>query len=216
MKAQGLQPLGFRWPQPSTLNPQPSTLNDPAMIEVEIKFRVPSPDLIERLTREARLVFGEPLLQRDIYFNHPQRNFRETDEALRIRTSGDQNALTYKAPRLDTFTRTRPETEIPFLAGATSTEQMQSVLLALGFRVIETVEKTRRVAPFTWEGQPVEVTLDEPRSLGTFLEIEMLAADDQWQLARDQIVRLAEHWQILDLREPRSYLRMLLEQQGGL
>ncbi len=186
------------------------------MIEVEIKFRVPSLDLIERLTREAGLAFGEPILQRDIYFNHPQRNFRETDEALRIRTSGDQNALTYKAPKLDTFTRTRPETEIPFLAGATSTEQMQSVLLSLGFRVIETVEKTRRVAPFQWEGQPVEVTLDEARSLGTFLEIEIMAAEDQWPLARDQIVRLAEHWEILDLREPRSYLRMLLEQQGVL
>ena len=186
------------------------------MIEVEIKFRVPSPDLIERLTREAGLVFGEPVLQRDIYFNHPQRNFRETDEALRVRTSGEQNALTYKAPRLDTFTRTRPETEIPFLAGATSTEQMRSILLSLGFRVIETVEKTRRVAPFIWEGRSVEVTLDEARSLGTFLEIEMLAAEDQWQSARDKIVRLAEQWQILDLREPKSYLRMLLEQQGVL
>ena len=186
------------------------------MIEVEIKFRVPSPALVERLIGAAGLVFGAPVLQRDIYFNHPQRNFRETDEALRIRTSGDQNALTYKGPRLDTFTRTRPETEIPFLAGATSTEQMQSVLLVLGFRIIETVEKTRRVAPFLWEGQPVEVTLDEARSLGTFLEIEMLASEDNWHLARDQIVRLAEHWQILDLREPRSYLRMLLEQQGVL
>ena len=67
---------------------------------------------------------------------------------------------------------------------------------------------------FTGESQPVEVTLDEACSLGTFLEIEIMANDDEWQLARDQIVRLAEHWQILDLREPRSYLRMLLEQHG--
>ena len=124
--------------------------------------------------------------------------------------------LKHLAPRLDTFTRTRPEIEIPFLAGATSTEQMQSVLLALEFRVIETVEKTRQAAHFLWEGQPVEVTLDEARSLGTLLEIEVLATEDQWQLAGDQIVRLAEHWQILDLRELRSYLRMLLEQQGVL
>ncbi len=186
------------------------------MIEVEIKFRVPDSSLLDQLTHDIGLVFGEPVLQRDIYFNHPQRNFRETDEALRIRTSGDQNALTYKGPRLDTFTRTRPETEITFLAGATSAEQMRSVLLALGFRIIETVEKTRRTAPFQWEDQTVEVTLDEARSLGTFLEIEMLASEDNWQLARDQIVRLAEHWQILDLREPRSYLGMLLEQQGVL
>ena len=186
------------------------------MIEVEIKFRVPDRSLIERLIALGPLCFGEPVVQRDIYFNHPQRNFRETDEALRIRTSGEQNALTYKAPRLDTLTRTRPETEIPFLAGPHSTEQMRSVLLSLGFRIIESVEKTRQAAAFAWEGATVEVTLDEIASLGTFLEMEIMAEDDQWPIARDQLVRLALHWQILELREPRSYLRMLLEAQGVL
>ena len=186
------------------------------MIEVEIKFRVPDSSLIERLIAMGNLTFGEPVVQRDVYFNHPQRNFRETDEALRIRTSGDQNALTYKAPRLDTLTRTRPETEIPFLAGAESTEQMRAVLLALGFRVIESVEKTRRTAALIWEGTVIEVTLDEVESLGTYLEIETMSDESRWPMARDQIVRLAEHWGILELREPRSYLRMLLEQQGVL
>ncbi len=186
------------------------------MIEVEIKFRVPDRSLIDRLIALGNLTFGEPVVQRDIYFNHPQRNFRETDEALRIRTSGDQNALTYKAPRLDTLTRTRPETEIPFLAGTESTEQMRSVLLALGFRIIESVEKVRRVAPFHWNGNTIEVTLDEVQSLGTYLEIETLAEENLWPTARDQIVLLAQHWDILPLREPRSYLRMLLEQQGVL
>ena len=186
------------------------------MIEVEIKFRVPDAALIDRLISEGQLVFAEPVIQRDIYWNHPQRNFRETDEALRIRSTGTENILTYKAPRLDTLTRTRPETEIPFLAGCESTERMRSVLLALGFRVIESVEKSRRTAAFQWQGTEIEVALDEVQSLGTFLEIEAIADERHWQLARDQIVRLAEHWRITDLREPRSYLRMLLEQQGVL
>lgn len=186
------------------------------MIEVEIKFRVHDAALVERLVVEGKLQFSDPVVQRDIYWNHPQRNFRETDESLRIRSSGDQNILTYKAPRLDTLTRTRPEIEIPFLAGGESSEKMRSVLLALGFRLIESVEKSRRTARFLWEGTSIEVVLDEVQSLGTFLEIEAMAEECQWQIARDQIVRLAEHWQITDLREPRSYLRMLLEQQGVL
>ena len=186
------------------------------MIEVEIKFRVPHAALVERLVAEGKLAFSDPVVQRDIYWNHPQRNFRETDESLRIRCSGDQNILTYKAPRLDTLTRTRPEIEIPFLAGGESTEKMRSVLLALGFCIIESVEKSRRTAEFHWEGTQIEVVLDEVQSLGTFLEIEAIAEESQWKTARDQIVRLAEHWQITDLREPRSYLRMLLEQQGVL
>ncbi len=184
------------------------------MIEVEIKFRVPHEALVDRLIAEGQLVFADPIVQRDIYWNHPQRNFRETDESLRIRSSGDQNILTYKAPRLDTLTRTRPEIEIPFLAGGESLEKMRSVLLALGFRIIDSVEKTRRTAVFFWEETEIEVALDQLPSLGTFLEIEALAEENQWQIARDLIVRLAEHWQIRDLREPRSYLRMLLEQQG--
>lgn len=186
------------------------------MIEVEIKFRVPDNALVQRLIDTGPLVFAEPVVQRDIYWNHPQRNFRETDESLRIRISGDQNILTYKAPRLDTLTRTRPEIEVPFLTGCESMEKMRTVLLSLGFRIIESVEKSRRAAALHWEGLKVEVTLDEVQSLGTFLEIEALVEDSQWQTARDQIVRLAERWQILDLREPRSYLRMLLEQQGVL
>ncbi len=69
---------------------------------------------------------------------------------------------------------------------------------------------------FTGESQSVEVTLNEARSRATFLEIEMLAAEDQWQIARDQTVRLAEHGRIIDLRGSRSDLRMRLEQQRVL
>lgn len=186
------------------------------MIEVEIKFRVPDVALVDRLIVEGQLAFADPVVQQDVYWNHPQRNFRETDESLRIRSSGDQNILTYKAPRLDTLTRTRPEIEIPFLAGGESMEKMRAVLLALGFHIIESVRKSRRTAAFLWEGTEIEVVLDEVESLGTFLEIEAIAEESQWKTVRDQIVCLAEHWHILDLREPRSYLRMLLEQQGVL
>ena len=181
------------------------------MIEVEIKFRVPDRSLIDRLVAHAGLQFGPAQRQRDLYFNHPQRCFRETDEALRIRTTGNENALTYKAPRLDTFTRTRPETEVPFASGTQTADQLRSVLLALGFREIATVEKQRRTARYSHAGQPVEVTLDEVTGLGQFLEIEMLVEEFAWEEARDQIVALATQWEILDLREPRSYLRMLLE-----
>lgn len=184
------------------------------MIEVEIKFRVPDQTLINRLVAYAGLQFGPAQRQRDLYFNHPQRCFRETDEALRIRTTGDENALTYKAPRLDTFTRTRPETEVPFASGTQTAEQLRSVLLALSFREIASVEKQRRTACYSHAGQPVEVTLDEVTGLGLFLEIEMLVEEAGWETARDKIVALATEWEILELREPRSYLRMLLEQDS--
>ena len=55
------------------------------------------------------------------------------------------------------------------------------------------------------------VTLDEVTHLGLYLEIEMLVAQEQWQVAREQIIAIATDWRIMHLREPRSYLRMLLE-----
>jgi adenylate cyclase, class 2 len=56
------------------------------MYEVELKFPVAGHDpVIEMLTnRGARP--GPSIEQRDFYFNHPQRDFAATDEALRIRS----------------------------------------------------------------------------------------------------------------------------------
>ena len=181
------------------------------MIEVEMKFRVPDRLLIERLVTDEGLSFGPAQLQRDLYFNHPQRDFRETDEALRIRSTGDENCLTYKAAKLDTLTRTRPETEIPLGSGSQTVDQLRSVLLTLGFVEIATVEKWRRMATTHWQQSPLTVTLDEVTHLGLYLEIEMLVAQEQWQVAREQIIAIATNWRIMHLREPRSYLRMLLE-----
>lgn len=181
------------------------------MIEVEIKFRVPDQSLIDRLSADTGLEFGPPQIQRDLYFNHPQRDFRITDEALRIRSTGEENCLTYKAAKLDTLTRTRPETEIPLGPGPQTVEQLRGVLVTLGFIEIATVEKNRRTATLGTGASLVTVTLDEVTHLGQFLEIEMLTEQEQWLTARDHIVELATAWGIMELREPRSYLRMLLE-----
>lgn len=181
-------------------------------IEVEIKYRLDSPeDLRSGHPELAQLVFGPPERQIDQYFNHPQRNFAETHEALRIRSSGEQHCLTYKAPRLDTHTRTRPETEVPLGDDPLTPALFRSVLLALGFREIATITKMRRTATWWEAGLPVTVVLDQPEECGWFLELERIATVDTWITARDQLVALAERWGLTEHREPRSYLRMWLE-----
>ena len=92
------------------------------MYEVELKFRLA--DEVAIITQLAALgaVAGEQVEQCDLYLNHPQRDFAQTDEALRIRRDGSQNVSTYKGPRVDSQTKTRREIEISLLACARAGE----------------------------------------------------------------------------------------------
>ena len=68
----------------------------------------------------------------DRYFNHPARDFAETDEALRIRRIGPVNRITYKGPRVDTVTKTRQELELPLVEGEKSAADWITLLEKLG------------------------------------------------------------------------------------
>ncbi|NIO39590.1 MAG: class IV adenylate cyclase, partial [Burkholderiales bacterium] len=76
------------------------------------KFRVHDDRSLRKSLRElgARLV--STFDQRDQYMLHPSRDFRETDEAFRIRVEGESATLTYKGPKMDRQTKTRPEIEV--------------------------------------------------------------------------------------------------------
>ena len=179
------------------------------MFEVENKF--PIDDLNDV---EARLValgceFAPAIEQRDCYFNHPQRDFAETDEALRIRSVGDENCLTYKGPKVDTATKTRREIEPALGAGAGNAERVSEVLIALGFRPVHVVEKRRRIAEIVWQEMRVEIALDNVDGLGDFLEIEITVEEAQLAAAQTCLASLAEHLE-LSAPERRSYLEMLL------
>jgi adenylate cyclase, class 2 len=178
--------------------------------EVELKFPIADPELVranlERLGSRA----GDALAQVDRYFNHPSRDFGETDEAFRIRQTGDTNRVTYKGPKVDSRSKTRREIEIPFGESPSDAEQFAEMLRLLGFREVRTVRKQRVPYELTWDGREVEVCLDEVDELGTFAEIETAADEGSRDAARDSILRLAERLNLAN-SERRSYLCLLLE-----
>mgnify|MGYP002525956989 CR=1 FL=1 len=181
------------------------------MYEVELKF--PLADATSILSQLEQLG-AKPAAERqqqDRYFAHPTRNFAETDEALRIRSDGGQNCITYKGPVLDAQVKLRHEIEISFADGREALEQLTEMFGLLGFKEVRTVAKKRIPYHLTWNNLAVELTLDEVEGLGTFVEIETLADESNRDLARDSILKLAEH---LGLQNPqrKSYLGMLLEQ----
>ena len=59
------------------------------MIEVEIKVKISDPNLMRKKFKENNGIYKLSLDHEDTYFNMPKglRDFRQTDEALRLRKS---------------------------------------------------------------------------------------------------------------------------------
>ena len=183
------------------------------MYEVELKFPLAdASSLLSKLEQLGARPAAERY-QQDRYFAHPVRDFAKTDEALRIRSDGQQNCITYKGPVLDPQVKLRHEIETPVAEGQEACEQLTEMFGLLGFKEVRTVSKRRTPYHLTWKDLAIELTLDEVEGLGSFVEIEALADESTRDIARDVILQLADH---LGLQNPqrKSYLGMLLEQHG--
>jgi adenylate cyclase class 2 len=181
--------------------------------EVEQKFRVLDIEEFHRRLDEQGVALGAAQTQIDGYFNHPARDFARTDEALRIRSVGDRNFITYKGPKIDTITKTRREIELPLAIGGDAVERFGELLLALGFRPVGEVRKQRRDAILPIDGRAVEVAYDEVEGLGAFVELECMADEAEIATAKEAIAKLATRLG-LKQNERRSYLELLLAARG--
>lgn len=182
------------------------------MYEVELKYRLADPsDLHERLAAMG-FVPLDPITQVDRYYQHPSRNFVETDEALRIRQTERETRITYKGPKVDTKTKTRREIELP-LAGIDHPDAKWDTLLrALGFVPTLEVHKSRSEGYLNWEGGPVTVSLDEVDGLGRYVELERVCSEADRQTTGESLLRLAEHLGLKDL-ERRGYAQLMARRE---
>lgn len=179
------------------------------LFEVEQKFVVDDLGALERRIEAGEWRLGPRVVQIDRYFNHPHRDFAQTDEALRIRVDGNSNRITYKGPKIDLSTKTRHEIELPIGDGDENQQRMAQVLVALGFREVASVRKTRRSVHMTHEGWSVELTLDDVEGVGTYAELELQSDAANLSRAQATLLQLGEQWQLGPV-ERRSYLQLLL------
>lgn len=189
------------------------------MYEVEQKFRVVDPVALEGKLIGLAARFREPVEQVDRYFAHPCRDFVKTDEALRLRRVGDDVAVTWKGPRIDSASKTRRELELALAqaaplpggprGGQATLDRWTDLLEALGFRRVRDVAKRRRAARVPWQGTEVEVALDRVEGLGDFLELELQAAAGEVPLATACIESLARTLGC-EGQERRSYLELVI------
>ena len=189
------------------------------MYEVEQKFRVTDPGVIDERLVALAARFREPVEQVDRYFNHPCRDFARTDEALRIRRVGDDVAVTWKGPRIDSDTKTRREMELGLAAveplpggprgGQATLDRWTELFEALGFRRVRDVAKRRRAARVPWQGTEAEVALDSVDGLGEFVELELQASQGEVPQAIACLESLARALGCEGV-ERQSYLELLI------
>jgi adenylate cyclase class 2 len=182
------------------------------MLEVEQKFRVADRAVVESMLAEHGVQLAAPQLQVDRYFNHPSRDFGQTDEALRIRQAGEQNYVTYQGPKLDRTTKTRREIEVTIAHGPAAADQFAAVLIELGFRPVAEVRKQRRKAMVERSGHAIEIVLDEVEQVGAFVELECKATKSDMEAAKAVIASLAVELGLTE-NERKSYLELLLERR---
>lgn len=191
------------------------------MYEVELKFPLTEPQAVEGRLVALAARFREPVEQIDRYFAHPCRDFARTDEALRLRREGDDVAITWKGPRVDTATKTRREIELPLAPTAAvpgdsgrGVEQTLAawteLLEAVGFRPVMSVAKRRLPARVPWQGTEIDAAIDHVHGLGDFLELELIARQGEVPLARACLESLARELGC-GTPERRSYLELVLQ-----
>ncbi len=178
--------------------------------EVEMKFPLPTGSDLTSILHELGAIASKPKGQRDRYFNHPTRDFVQTDEALRLRDEDGTVHLTYKGPKLDTTTKTREEIEIPLGLGEGDVVSLVRILQKLGFREVAVVSKRRQEFLASWEQVQTTLSIDDVDGVGRFIEIEQVASPATLDRARESLARLATHLG-LGPGERRSYLELLLD-----
>lgn len=183
------------------------------MLEVEVRYRNANREaVVARL-----LAWGAALAQdrtdADLYFNGPNRDFKQTDEAFRLRRIGANNYLTYKGPRRDAETRTRTEIEVPLAGGDEPAADMERMLAVLGFKPVVVVRKQRQVYRLTRDGFPMEVCFDSVERVGEFVELEILADESRYEPAKAVLLGTAAELGLTE-KETRSYLGMTLAALG--
>ena len=182
------------------------------MTEVEIKAALTAGQFDDILAKASSYgyAFEYELTENDIYMNGADRDFRKTDEALRIRetenvTLGEKFAyITYKGPKIDEVSMTRKELEVQ----ASDAKTAQALLEELGFHAVFHVLKQRR----KFVRGDVSLYLDRVEGLGLYLELEQLALDDEnYDSALGGIFECLKQLGIPEMSlERRSYLEMLM------
>jgi len=192
------------------------------MIEVEIKVAISNLGLLKEKLKTLNGKYVISLDDEDIYFNMPRRlrDFKKTDEALRLRKSIEFNKInkenstltrsfiTYKGKKIDQTTKTREEIEVEIK----NLEKMKKLFENLGFREILTVKKERELYEFNFKNEKIKILIDFLPILNQhFMEAEVIVeSKKEVPLVKDKLFEFLKKFGISKIDSIReSYLELI-------
>jgi adenylate cyclase, class 2 len=126
----------------------------------EVEVKAPCKNAEQKITALGA-IYIKSETQEDTYYTHPSRDFRKTDEALRLRKT-DQLFITYKGPKAKSDLKIREEIEFPV------PDEMALLLERLGFKEAFTIRKNRK----TYSLDDLTICCDKVEGLGEYVEVE--------------------------------------------
>lgn len=131
--------------------------------EREVKIKVKDLERVRNRIRDNRGILKKRVSQIDIYYSHPCKDFKKTDEALRVRIENGNKEVTYKGPRI-----AKGEVKVREEINVAVEGEIEEIFEKLGFKRIAKIEKERE----EYELKGFKISLDRVRKLGEFVEIE--------------------------------------------
>ncbi len=170
-------------------------------MEVEVKARIDDMNkIIEKIEKLHAEFIGEEE-QEDYYFTHPCRDFKESDESLRVRFSKSGTYLTYKGKRTSREIKTREEIEVKV------DENILELLGKLSFKLYMKIKKFRKIYRYG----DLEICIDNVESLGNFMEIEGIGEKEIYE---KKVLDLAQKIGISEF-ENKTYLELMEDKNHG-
>lgn len=188
-------------------------------IEIKAKYTSCSQEELEEYLLAHHYVRQHRIIQEDFYYNHPSRDFRQTDEALRIRTERQECGettcyITYKGANQSHTGQSRLEIE----TAVAEPENASQILKALGFTLVAVVHKDRT----EFRMDTTTLCLDTLKGLGTYIEIEKLIPEEPTHSdngsnseseTESQLLRLLREFDFIHpIIENATYLELVLRQ----
>jgi adenylate cyclase class 2 len=178
------------------------------MLEVELKVKVPLLEPVRKQLLTKGAEFKGRIHEHDIYYNAPHRDFGVTDEAVRVRYTNEHAVVTYKGAKIKKFgLKAREELNTAVESG----EVFETMLDRLGFTKTTEVNKWRENYWFS----DAAISLDEVDELGPFVEIEIIAEDEN-SPAEARIEKIAKEIGVSGEPILASYLELLLSKRSAV
>lgn len=178
------------------------------MKEIEIKVQIQRiSKLLSFLEKDAKLVKEER--QVDEYFSPKEHSFiaeEPVKEWLRLRNENGKVSLNHKLWHYDADGRSNYCDE--YETSVENADELKNILIALRFEPIITVDKNRK----SYLYKKYEISLDQVKSLGEFVEIELRDSTENPEGATKEMMEFLKKFDVGTIeRNYKGYPKLLLE-----